>query len=76
MKSGTITLYDHIEQFLDSRKYEYNHDKKRIIAHWKIIYAQKYDGCYIQYSPDVDINLIDKNGCNIQRKNAKNNHKE
>ncbi len=69
-KNGMIYLYDKGGGLVDARIYSDTYKRKELIKKWRKLYAAKFNDCFLQYAPNVDLRLIGDNGENILRQKA------
>ena len=62
MKSGAIMLVSEYEEIVDYKRYKSNAERIKHIEAWKKMYAKGFNKCYLQFAPDVNIELVNEDG--------------
>jgi hypothetical protein len=62
--TGVIYLCDRIGEIIDGKQYENPSMRRNIIDNWKKLYAAMYKTCYLQISPTVNAQFVDRRGLN------------
>lgn len=68
MRNGTISLFNRIEELIDSKPYKCPATRESIVSRWKMLYSSSFINCIIHIEPSVDINLVDSWGRNKRTK--------
>jgi hypothetical protein len=69
---GNVTLCDKEGNAVTSREYDGHRGRNIIFEQWKKFYGAKYNSCYIQYAPVVNILAIAVDGSNTRKKPVQN----
>lgn len=64
MYSGIISLYSHADCLLKSEHYHTSGQRKKIIAHWKLLFESTIDKCFIQIYPIANPSMVWEDGKN------------
>lgn len=67
MKRGMIYLMSRDGEQVTGRGYDSVPDRKKIIEHWRKMYAAKYYNCILQIAPQVDITRVRADGTNSKK---------
>ena len=70
-KTGTITLYDRLNDVISIKKYDGSYERNNIIASWRKMYASGFLKCFYIIAPYIseqDLLSTGKDGVTIKQK--------
>lgn len=66
MIEGVIYLYDRGGTIVSAKKYDRKCERDEIILNWKVMYASRFNQCYLQFSPSVRPEYVASDGTNMR----------